>query len=95
MRFEWEPKKSESNRKKYGISFKEAKQVFDDPLHLSILDKRFSYFEERWVTVGQTPERQILIVVNLFFDEGGEEVIRIISARDVTNHERQQYEVYD
>ena len=95
MRFEWDPKKSETNERKHGISFEEARQVFDDPLHLSVLDERFSYFEERWVTVGRTSERQVLVVVNLFFDESGEEVIRIISARDATNHERRQYEGYD
>ncbi len=95
MRFEWDPKKSESNIRKHGISFEEARQVFNDPLHLSVLDERFSYFEERWVTVGLSYERRILVVVNLFFDTDGEEVIRIISARDATGNERQQYEGYD
>ena len=95
MRFEWDPKKSESNKKKHGVSFEEARQIFNDPLHLSVLDERFSYFEERWITVGQTSVRQILVVVNLFFDENGEEVIRIISAREATKNERNQYKIHD
>ena len=95
MLFEWGPKKSESNFRKHGISFDEARQVFDDPLHLSIMDERFSYFEERWVSVGRTAERRILVVVNLFFNEDGEEVIRIISAREPTSHERRQYEGHE
>ena len=92
MRFEWDPTKSESNTEKHGISFEEAREVFNDPFHLSILNKRFTYFEERWITVGQSGNRQILVVVNLFFDDDGEEVIRIISARDATKNERRQYE---
>ena len=95
MLFEWDPKKSESNIRKHGISFDEARQVFNDPLHLSILDERFSYFEERWISVGRTAERRILVVVNLFFNEDGEEVIRIILAREPTSHERRQYEGYE
>ncbi len=95
MRFEWDPKKSDTNAKKHGVSFEEARQVFNDPLHLSIMDERFNYFEERWVTLGQISDRQILVVVNLFFDEDGEEVIRIISAREATKNERKQYEGHD
>jgi uncharacterized DUF497 family protein len=95
MRFEWDPKKSDTNAKEHGASFEEARQVFNDPLHLSIMDERFYYFEERWVTLGQTSDRQILVVVNLFFDEDGEEVIRIISAREATKNERKQYEGHD
>ena len=95
MRFEWDQAKSESNRRKHGVSFNEAREVFDDPLHLSIRDERFSYFEERWIIVGQTNDRHTLVVVNLFFDDDGEEVIRIISARDATKNERRQYEGHD
>lgn len=95
MRFEWDPTKSESNKMKHGVSFGEAREVFNDSLHLSILDERFTFFEERWITVGQTGNRQILVVVNLFFDDNGEEVIRIISARDAIKNERRQYEGHD
>jgi len=94
MRFEWDQTKGESNKKKHGVTFEEARKVFNDPLHLSILGERFSYFEERWITVGQAGDRQILVVVNLFFDDDGEEVVRIISAREATKNERRQYEGY-
>lgn len=70
----------------------EAQEVFNDPLHLSILDHRFSYFEERWITVGQTGRGKILVVANIFFNSNDEEVIRIISAREATLNERKQYE---
>ena len=95
MRFEWDRRKSESNQKKHGVSFEEAREVFDDPLHLSILDHRFSYFEERWITVGQTVQRRVVVVANLYFDDNGEEVVRIISAREATANERRQYEGHE
>ncbi len=95
MRFEWDRRKSESNQKKHGVSFEEAREVFDDPLHLSILDHRFSYFEERWITVGQTVQRRVVVVANLYFDDDGEEVVRIISAREATANERRQYEGHE
>ncbi|MDA3938160.1 MAG: BrnT family toxin [Spirochaetia bacterium] len=92
MRFEWDQNKDFSNQTKHGISFEEAMEIFDDPLHISILDKKYSYFEERWITVGTTNKISIIVVVNLFFDDEGEEVIRIISAREATNNERKKYE---
>lgn len=92
MRFEWDQNKDFSNQKKHGISFDEAIEIFDDPLHVSILDEKYSYFEERWITVGTTKEVSIVVVVNLFYDDGGEEVIRVISAREATSNERKKYE---
>ena len=92
MQFEWDDTKNRQNKQKHGVSFEQAKEVFEDPLHLSVLDKRFSYFEERWITIGATHTDQILVVANLFFSDSGEEIIRIISARKATSLERQQYE---
>ncbi len=92
MRYEWDDTKDRTNQKKHGVSFSEATEIFDDPLHLSILDHRFSYFEERWITVGQSHQRRLIVAANLFFDDDGEEIIRIISAREATVHERRQYE---
>ena len=92
MKFEWDPGKSQSNVVKHGVSFEEAVEVFDDPLHLSILDNRFEYFEERWITVGQSAKRRLLVVVNLFFDRDLEEVVRIVSAREATKNEQRHYE---
>lgn len=94
MRFEWDESKNALNISKHKISFEEAREVFDDPLHISILDKRFNYFEERWISIGQTSRKKVVVVANLFFDESGEEVIRIITAREATIHERKQYESY-
>lgn len=94
MKFEWDNNKNEMNYKKHGISFEEAREVFNDPLHISILDERFHYFEERWITVGKTLKNRIVVAANLYFDDAGEEIIRIISARPATVSERRQYEGY-
>ncbi|PKL24225.1 MAG: hypothetical protein CVV47_10780 [Spirochaetae bacterium HGW-Spirochaetae-3] len=92
MEFVWDPEKDLMNRKKHGVSFNEAIEVFNDPLHISRLDHRFGYFEERWVTVGKAGGAGILVGANLFFTEEGEEVKRILSAREATPNERRQYE---
>ena len=92
MRFEWDNCKNELNVEKHGISFAKAKEIFEDPLHISLLDERFNYFEERWITIGQTKDMSIVVSAHLYFDNDGEEIIRIISAREATNNERKQYD---
>ena len=92
MRFEWDSNKNLRNIRKHRVSFEEAQEVFDDPLHIAVLDHRFSYFEERWVTIGRTEKRRLIVAAHLHFDDEGEEVIRIISAREATSNERKQYE---
>jgi len=92
MKFEWDERKNCINQEKHGISFEEAKEVFDDALQISKLDHRFNYFEERWITIGVTKKEHILVVANLFFSDDGEEIIRIISARKANNKERKSYE---
>lgn len=92
MRFEWDPLKDESNQKKHGISFEEAREVFSDPLHIAILDRRYSLLEERWITLGSIDEGKLLVVANLYLTDDGEAVIRIISARRATARERAYYE---
>ena len=92
MRFEWSDEKDNLNVEKHQVSFNEAKEVFLDPMHISKLDYRFDYFEERWITLGRTAKENILVVANMFFDDNGEEIIRIISARKANQKERIFYE---
>ena len=93
MEFSWDEHKNRENRKKHGIDLKEALEIFDDPLHISILDKRFDYFYERWITVGATKKGKVVVAGHLYsLKQDGTEVIRIITARKVTRKERQQYE---
>jgi len=92
LKFEWSQEKNSLNKKKHHISFEEAKEVFLDPSHISRLDHRFDYFEERWITLGVTSKENILVVANMFFNDDGEEIIRIISARRANQKERIFYE---
>ncbi len=93
MLFEWDTSEIKSNRNKHAISLAEARTVFDDPLHISILDKRFDYFSERWITFGATPKGKVIAVGHLYFLTGdGEEHIKIIIVRQATTRECKQYE---
>lgn len=91
MRFEWDPGKDAVNLAKHGVSFEVARKVFDDPRHLSIQD-RHVFGEERWQTLGLVGGIVVLLVAHTYREESDDEVIRIISARKATAHERQIYE---
>jgi uncharacterized DUF497 family protein len=91
MRFIWDEKKNRLNRIKHKVSFEAAALVFDDPRAVS-LQERFEGGEERWQTLGLAGGIIVLLVAHLYYEEGGEEVVRIISARKATSHERRLYE---
>ncbi len=98
MRFEWDAEKNCRNRAKHKVSFQLAQRVFDDPWAQSFPD-RIVAGEERWHTVGlvrrTTGGFVLLLVAHASKDEGGEEVIRIISARKATPRERRVHEEGD
>jgi len=94
MRFEWDEGKSRRNRKRHGISFGIATEVFSDPFCLTIADQTFQG-EERFWTIGRLENLVILVVVHTTQDERGEEITRIISARKATPRERRFYEEAD
>ena len=95
MIFEWDSEKNKSSVDKHEVSFEKAREVFEDPLHLSVLDERFSYFEERWITMGQTHNGDILVVAHLYVVDQEDEKVRIISARKATVKERKEYETIE
>ncbi len=88
LQFEWGKQKAEANLAKHGISFTEAATVFDDPFHLELYDPRNSEAEDRYIVVGESEKRHILIVAHS--DRNG--YVRIISAREATRKERTLYE---
>jgi uncharacterized DUF497 family protein len=91
MRFEWDETKNRSNRRKHGIAFELATEVFADPFCLTIAD-RASGDEERYWTIGRIENLAVTVVVHTTRDDGGEELVRIISARKATPRERRIYE---
>jgi uncharacterized DUF497 family protein len=93
MEFRWDENKNKQNIRKHSISFEDAAEVFDDPLHISILDKRFDYFDERWITIGSLKKGSIIVVGHLYYlTENSDEIIKIITARKATKKEVKQYE---
>ena len=99
VRFEWDEAKNRSNQRKHeGVSFEEASQVFQDPLHVSAPD-RIEGGEHRWQTVEAVQGLVILVVAHTITEEdadgGSVEIIRIISARRATARKRRRYEEDD
>jgi len=88
LEFEWDDRKAGLNIRKHGVSFEEASTVLSDPLALTIYDPLHSEDEERYVVLGESQRRRLLVVV--FTDR--DDRIRIISARVATRSERRQYE---
>ncbi len=90
MRFVWDEEKNRRNRAKHKVSFETAALVFDDPNALNIQD-RFIEGEERWQTLGLVGGIVVLLVAHTVCEEDEEEIVRIISARKATSHERRIY----
>ena len=88
MFFDWNPEKEVRNRRKHGVSFREAATVFGDPLSITFPDPDHSKEEERYVTIGMSQQGRILVVAHT--EEG--DTVRIISARRATRRERRFYE---
>ena len=91
MRFDWDPEKARENFWKHEVSFETAALVFDDPGFVMFPDRNVDG-EERWHTIGLVRGVLLLLVVHTFREEDEEEMVRIISAREVTAHERRLYE---
>jgi uncharacterized DUF497 family protein len=92
VQFEWDAEKNRSNQKKHaGIDFEIASRVFADP-NLMLRKDRVINGEQRWHAIGAV-RRAVLLVVHVYREENsnGEEVIRIISAREADPSERRIY----
>ncbi|MCI0342257.1 MAG: BrnT family toxin [Planctomycetales bacterium] len=88
LTFEWDPVKADSNLRKHGVSFGEVTTVFGDPLSLTIPDPTHPDEPDRFVTIGETAQRRLVVVSHK--DRG--DTIRLISAREATPRERRNYE---
>ena len=88
MEFQWDDKKSESNKFKHGISFEEAKSVFLDEYARLKHDPDHSIDENRYLLMGLSSSLKILVVVHSIIED---EIIRLISARKATRRESKQY----
>jgi uncharacterized DUF497 family protein len=89
VRFDWDERKAAANIAKHGVSFNEAATVLGDTLGWTYPDPKHSGSEQRWITVGLSERRRVLVVSHT---DQSDEVIRIISARRATRKERRFYE---
>lgn len=88
MEFEWDEEKAAANLATHGVAFEEARTVFNDPLYVDFYDPDHSFDERRYIIIGESRQRRLLLVSYTERDE----VIRLISAREVTGSEREAYE---
>ena len=87
--FSWSNDKNRENIKKHGISFQEAIPVFLDPYLIIRYDEVHSTLEEtRWKGIGVLGNDLLLAIV---FSEGKENVVRLISAREASKKEKEDY----
>ena len=89
LRFEWDENKNAVNIEKHGLSFEEAKEVFDDNNAILFDDPDHSIDEERFLIIGVIKSNKICIVSHCYRD--GDNVIRLISAREAVKSEKETY----
>lgn len=91
LRFEWNPSKAATNWRKHGVSFETATRVFIDQNALFEQD-RVENGEIRRQAIGLVEGTMLLLVAHVVKEDGNQEVIRIISARNADRKERTRYE---
>ena len=88
VEFVWDLRKAVANARKHGVTFEEACTLFFDDLARIHDDPLHSLGEPRELIVGLSVRHRLLVVS--FTERDG--MIRLISARQATRHERQDYE---
>ena len=66
MRFEWDHNKNETNQRKHGISFEEAKTVFYDDYAVLFDDPDHSQEEDRFLIIGLSQREKLCIVSHCY-----------------------------
>jgi uncharacterized DUF497 family protein len=86
--FEWDEEKARTNEAKHGVTFDEAKTVFNDPLAVTVADAERFMAERRWLDIGVSSAGRLLVV---WYTERRQR-IRLIGCRVATKAERRGYE---
>lgn len=86
VRFEWDEAKAAENHAKHGVSFERSTEVFNDPFAIERLDDREDYREDRFILIGMAGGVVLTVV---YTERNGR--IRIISARQATRQEQDDY----
>jgi hypothetical protein len=90
IKFTWDENKNEINKRKHGVSFEEASEVFGDENAILFDDPDHSIEEDRFLIIGAVKSTKICIVSHCYRDN--DNVIRLISARGATKNERKIYQ---
>ena len=85
--FEWDAAKARANVRKHGVTFEEAATAFLDDLAVPYADPAH---HDRFILIGMSLQSNLVLVV--FAERAGGNVVRIISARRATRRERRAYE---
>jgi uncharacterized protein len=90
VHFTWDPTKAAQNIVDHdGVTFEEAKTVFEDPNHLATFDNDNRESESRQNVIGFSAKARVLFVVAVEVDS--DRLTRIVSARIAEPHERDLY----
>ena len=87
MGFQWDKKKAADNLRKHGVDFADAVGIFEDVYALTLREE-VHQSEARYVTTGIDFLGRVVTVVYTFRDDD----YRIISARQSTKKEKEEYE---
>lgn len=88
INFEWDNRKSISNKRKHGVSFGEAQSVFYDENAMEFFDPDHSDEEDRFILLGISTRLRVLVVC---YCQRHKNTIRIISARKAVKKEKENY----
>ena len=86
--FQWDRGNSNKNLVKHNVQNWECEQVFFNTPLLILEDLEHSIAEKRWAGFGKTDSGRLLVVI---LTKRGN-LVRIVSARDMNNKERNFYE---
>ena len=88
MNFEWDDEKNLINLQKHGVSFEEARGLFESGVdYLEIFDYEHSDCEDRFIAIGPIGRGLVMVV----HTEREEDVTRIIGARFANQNEQTLY----
>lgn len=86
MPYSWNERKNRSNIARHGISFDDAKRIFEGPT-VERVDDRFDYGEVRVYAIGLVTGLEITVV----YTDEDDGTRRIISAWRAEPHERRHF----
>jgi uncharacterized DUF497 family protein len=86
--FEWDRGNIDKNLVKQNVENWECEQLFFNKPLLVLEDSKHSLSEKRWAAFGRTDSGRLLVVI--FAQRNN--LIRVISARDMNSRERKFYE---